>query len=106
MGGERPTARVASPRDRATHPLRHEDRMGSGRIVVGIDFSPASLEAARWTARHLGRDTELVLAHVVAIPEPPPIMRSRFPRRDLLVDTVREGADRRLRALSDSLPSE
>ena len=80
--------------------------MGLRRIVVGVDFSPASLEAARWTARHLGRDAEVVLAHVVAIPEPPPIMRGRFPQRDLLIDTVRAGADRRLRELGDALPSE
>jgi len=74
--------------------------MGFERIVVGIDFSPASFEAARWTARHFACGTELVLAHVIAIPEAPPIVRSRFPRRDLVVDTVRVGAETRLRELS------
>lgn len=76
------------------------------RIVVGVDFSDASFEAARWTSRHLGRGMELVLAHVIAIPEPPPIMRGRFPRRDLVVETVREGADKRLRELSKSLSAD
>ncbi|MGQ0713686.1 MAG: universal stress protein [Gemmatimonadaceae bacterium] len=76
------------------------------RILVGIDFSDASFEAARWTSRHLGRNAELILAHVIAIPEPPPILRGRFPRRDLVVDTVREGADKRLRDLSSSLSSD
>jgi len=80
--------------------------MKPDRIVIGIDFSDASFEAARWATRHLGRGTEVILAHVIAIPEPPPILRGRFPRRDLVVDTVREGADKRLRELSNSLSSE
>ena len=80
-----------------------DEIMKSERILVGIDFSEASFEAARWTSRHLGRNAELILAHVIAIPEPPPILRSRFPRRDLVIDTVREGADKRLRDLSASL---
>lgn len=41
--------------------------------------------------------------HVISIPEPPPIVRSRFPRRDLLLDTIREGAKKRLREISLSL---
>ena len=82
------------------------DIMKPERILVGIDFSDASFDAARWTSRHLGRNAEMILAHVIAIPEPPPILRGRFPRRDLVVDTVREGADKRLRDLSASLSSD
>ena len=77
--------------------------MGIERIVVGIDFSPASLDAARWAARSLGRGRELVLAHVIALPAPPPIVRGQFPRRELVVETVRVGAEARLRELSLSL---
>ena len=77
--------------------------MGIERVLVGTDFSPASIEATRWTARHFGRDAELVLAHVVAIPEPPPIVRGRFPKRELMLDTVRVGAETRLREISQSL---
>lgn len=73
------------------------------RIVVGIDFSPPSFEAARWVARHFAPEAELVLAHVIAIPEAPPVVRSRYPRRELLVETLREGADARLRELARSL---
>lgn len=78
--------------------------MSLTRILVGIDFSPASFETARWVARYLGAGAELVLAHVIAMPEPPPIVRNRFPRRELVVETLRAGADRRLRELSASLP--
>lgn len=76
------------------------------RVLVGIDFSPASVEAAHWVARHVAPGAELVLAHVISIPEPPPLMRGRFPRRDLLIETVREGAEKRLREISLSLSAE
>ena len=35
------------------------------RIVVGIDFSPSSLSAARWVAQVLAPDAEVVLTHVL-----------------------------------------
>ena len=41
------------------------------KIVVGIDFSEASLAAARWVADHLAPDAELLLVHVVSMPRPP-----------------------------------
>ena len=73
------------------------------RVVVGIDFSTSSVDAARWVSWHFAPGAELVLAHVISIPEPPPIVRGKFPRRDLLIDTVREGAEKRLREISLSL---
>ncbi len=41
------------------------------RIVVGIDSSPASVEAARWTAQQFAHDAELVLTHVTQPPRAP-----------------------------------
>ncbi len=73
------------------------------RLVLGIDFSSPSVEAARWIAHQFAPGSELVLLHVISIPEPPPIIRSRFPRHDLLIETVREGAEKRLREMSLSL---
>jgi len=73
------------------------------RVVVGIDFSPPSVDAARWVSGYFAPGAELVLAHVISIPEPSPIARGKPPRRDLLIDTVREGADKRLREISLSL---
>lgn len=80
--------------------------MDLGRIVVGVDFSAPSIATARWAARHLARGAELVLAHVIVLPEPPPIVRSRYPRRELTIETLRQGADKRLRELSTSLAAE
>ena len=79
--------------------------MKLGRVVIGIDFSAPSIEAAQWVARELASGAELVLLHVISVPEAPPIVRSRFPNRELLVDTVRVGADKRLREISLSLPA-
>lgn len=73
------------------------------RVVVGIDFSPASVDAARWVGRHFAPGAELVLAHVISIPDPSPIARGKYPPRELLVGTMREGAEKRLREVSFSL---
>ena len=73
------------------------------RIVIGVDFSVHSVEAARWAANQFAPGAELVLVHVISIPKLPSIIPTRFPRRDLLIDTVREGAEKRLREISHSL---
>lgn len=73
------------------------------KVVIGIDFSPASVDAARWVSRYFAPGAELVLAHVISLPALPPIVRGKFPRRELLTDTVREGAEKRLREISLSL---
>ena len=73
------------------------------RVVVGIDFSPSSIDAAQWVSRHFAPNAELVLAHIISIPSAPPIVSSRYPQRELLVGTVREGAEKKLKEISLSL---
>jgi nucleotide-binding universal stress UspA family protein len=73
------------------------------RVVIGIDFSAPSLEAARWTAHHFARGAELVLVHAVHIPEPPRFLRGRYPEMDELVESARRGAEERLRGVVASL---
>jgi nucleotide-binding universal stress UspA family protein len=41
-----------------------------------------------------------VLVHVIDIPEPPGFLRGRSPQPDVLEDTAREGAEKKLRELS------
>src|SRR6185436_6431277 len=41
------------------------------KIVIGIDFSDASLAGARWVSNHLAPHAELLLVHVVPLPRPP-----------------------------------
>jgi nucleotide-binding universal stress UspA family protein len=41
------------------------------KIVIGIDFSDASLAGAWWVSEHLAPRAELLLVHVVPLPRPP-----------------------------------
>jgi nucleotide-binding universal stress UspA family protein len=46
-------------------------KMQFKKIIIGIDFSDASLAGARWVADHLGPNADLLLVHVVSVPRPP-----------------------------------
>jgi nucleotide-binding universal stress UspA family protein len=48
------------------------------KILIGIDFSDASLAAARWAATHIASDAELLLVHVVPVPRPPIYLHDRL----------------------------
>lgn len=73
------------------------------RIVIGMDFSPPAVAAARWVGRHVAPDAELLLVHSICIPEPPAVLRGRFPARDQLIDTERVGANQRLQEVRQSI---
>lgn len=76
------------------------------RVVVGMDFSGPAEAAARWTARYFAPGAELVLVHVVSVPQPPRFFSGKLPPRETVVETARIGADRRMRELSESLGAE
>jgi nucleotide-binding universal stress UspA family protein len=73
------------------------------RVVIGIDFSEPSIAAARWAVRRFAPGAQIVLTHVISVPEPPRFLRGRFPPTDALVSTARDGAERRLKELSATL---
>jgi len=50
--------------------------MSYRRIVIGVDFSTASLNAVRWVAASFAPRARLYLAHVVARPRVPSFLRS------------------------------
>lgn len=50
--------------------------MSHRRIVIGVDFSTASLNAVRWVATQFAPDAQLFLVHVVARPRVPSFLRS------------------------------
>jgi nucleotide-binding universal stress UspA family protein len=80
-----------------------EDIMRLERVVVGMDFSLPAQAAARWAARHFVPGAEMVLVHVIAVPQPPRFFSGRFPPRETVIETARAGADKRMRELSESL---
>lgn len=81
--------------------LRPAPRLG--RVVVALDFSEPSIDAARWVAQHFARGAELVLVHAIHVPSPPSFLRGRYPPTERLVETARAGAELRLRELVASL---
>lgn len=48
------------------------------RIIVGVDFSEASLAAARWIATDFAPDAELILVNVVPTPDVPAYLPSEL----------------------------
>jgi nucleotide-binding universal stress UspA family protein len=49
------------------------------RIVVGVDFTDASLAAARWASVQLAPEAEIVLAHIAPEADPPQFLRGHLP---------------------------
>jgi nucleotide-binding universal stress UspA family protein len=49
------------------------------KIVVGVDFTDASLAAARWAATHFAPDAEIVLVHVMPSVRVPSFVRAHLP---------------------------
>lgn len=72
------------------------------RLLVGVDFSSGSIEAAAWAAR-LAPEAELVLAHVVQVPYPPYLLRGGMPPREEVLRTALAGAERRLEETAGGL---
>jgi nucleotide-binding universal stress UspA family protein len=48
---------------------RPESETGFARVLIGVDFGPASLAAARWATQHVARGAHAILAHVIAFPD-------------------------------------
>jgi nucleotide-binding universal stress UspA family protein len=73
------------------------------RVVVGIDFSDQSAAVARWTARWLPEDAELILAHALVVPELDRFLANQYPLPPSFLENAKLGADRRLKELSASV---
>jgi nucleotide-binding universal stress UspA family protein len=63
-------------------------------IVIGVDFSPPSMEAARWTAQHFQNGVELILVNVVA---------DEGGESELALNALTEQAGRKLRESGESM---
>jgi universal stress protein E len=74
------------------------------RVVIGIDFTAASLVAAKWVANHVAGNSEMILAYSIYAPQPPRFLKGRYPPIESLLQVARDGAERKLRDLGDTLP--
>lgn len=79
--------------------------MNIERVVIGMDFSQPALAAARWAARVFQDDVELILVHVLDIPQPPSFLQGSLPPHEELVETGRVGGLERLDELRSALPA-
>ena len=77
--------------------------MELNQVIVGVDFSDASIDAVRWTAEFVAPGAHLVLANAVNVPEPPSFLRGFYPPTEQLTEAARRGAEVRLRELTESL---
>lgn len=73
------------------------------KVVIAVDFSSASLAAARWTAKHLLPDAELTLVHCLELPGESSVLWEALPPQEELVPRVREAAEQRLAELLDEI---
>lgn len=76
------------------------------KIVVGVDFSDASLAAAHWVAMHLAPEAELLLVHAFTVAEPPALIRARHTQLTDLVANATRGALDRLGEVADAIGRE
>lgn len=66
------------------------------RIVVGMDFSSAARDAARWILDRLAPEGRLLLVHAIEMPQPPHFLRLLVPSDDSALESARKGARDRL----------
>jgi nucleotide-binding universal stress UspA family protein len=76
------------------------------RVVVAVDFSAASLAAARWVAMQLAPRAEVVLAHVVSEPPAPSFVRSYLPPLPGIVAELTPALQGALRGLAGAVGSD
>lgn len=72
-------------------------------VVAAVDFSVQSTDAARWAVRWFAQDADLILVHALTVPHLSGMLADRYPVPESLIANAKTGADKRLRALSDSL---
>jgi nucleotide-binding universal stress UspA family protein len=75
------------------------------RVVVAVDFSAASLAAARWVAMQLAPRAEVVLAHVVHEPAAPSFVRPHLPPLSEIVAELTPALHGALRGLAGAVGS-
>jgi nucleotide-binding universal stress UspA family protein len=76
------------------------------KVVIAVDFSAASLAAARWVAMQLAPRAELALVHVVSAPAAPSFVRPHLPSLDEVMAGLTPALLGALRGLAGVVGSE
>jgi nucleotide-binding universal stress UspA family protein len=71
------------------------------KVVIAVDFSAASLAAARWAAMQLAPRAELALVHVVSQPAAPSFVRPHLPPLEEVAAGLTPALNGALRGLAD-----
>ena len=72
-------------------------------VVVGMDFSPTAVAAAKWTSRALAPRAKIALVHAIEPPARPPFpVADTLPPESLEIDARAQATDR-LRELAEGL---
>ncbi|MEO8560800.1 MAG: universal stress protein [bacterium] len=80
--------------------------MQFNKVVIAVDFSAASLAAARWVAMQLAPRAELALVHVVSEPAAPSFVRSHLPSLEEIAAELTPALYGALRGLAGVVGSE
>jgi len=72
-------------------------------IVIAVDFSPASLAAARWVAHHLAPKADLTLVYCLEMPRGSSVLWEALPPREKLLAEARRGIEARFAKLIPEL---
>ena len=75
------------------------------RVVIAVDFSAASLAAARWAAMQLAPRAELALVHVVSAPVAPSFVRPHLPSLEEVAAGLTPALHGALRGLAEVVGS-
>jgi nucleotide-binding universal stress UspA family protein len=75
------------------------------KVVIAVDFSAASLAAARWAAMQLASRAELALVHVVTAPMAPSFVRPHLPSLEEVAEGLTPALHGALRGLAEVVGS-
>jgi nucleotide-binding universal stress UspA family protein len=76
------------------------------RVVIGVDFTEASLAAARWVAMHLAPRAEIVLVHALPDPTAPPYLQRHLPLCSVVAASLAPALHGALRGLASVIGAE
>ena len=73
------------------------------KILIGMDFSEVAVGAAKWASQHFAPEAEMILAHVIELPDRPRFVHSKLPPPEAIEGMAREYGTTRLREVATYL---